>query len=120
MAKIVTHSGQILNVFVVNKNPVLFEDRNGALFPTVTLLWRFPGESIKNEGAGGLVFFFVPGILSRGNSISRFLFVDLLPRIRTWEAVYHKLCGGADLMLPGVVIKGKLCVVETSPLFPYP
>ena len=63
MAKIVTHSGQILNVFVVNKNPVLFEDRNGALFPTVTLLWRFPGESIKIEGGRGVfsVFF-----LSRG------------------------------------------------------
>merc|ERR1711942_294816 len=73
VAKIISHSGEIFNVFVVNKNPILFEDRNGLLFPTVTLLWRFP---------------------------------DLLPRIRTWEAVYHKLCGGADLMLPGVVVKG--------------
>jgi len=73
VAKVVTHSGQIVNVFVVNKNPVLFEDRGGVLYPTVTLLWRYP---------------------------------DLLPRIRTWEPVYHKLCGGADLMLPGVVTKG--------------
>ena len=32
---------------------------------------------------------------------------DLLPRVRTWEAVVHKLCGGADLMLPGVVVKGE-------------
>ena len=44
VAKVVSHSGQILNVFIVNKNPVLFEDRDGKLFPTVTLLWRFPGE----------------------------------------------------------------------------
>ena len=43
VAKVVTHSGNILNVYVVNKNPVLFEDRGGTLYPTVTLLWRFPG-----------------------------------------------------------------------------
>ena len=48
VAKIVTHSGQIVNVFIVNKNPVLFEDRGGTIYPTVTLLWEYPGESSIN------------------------------------------------------------------------
>ena len=52
VAKVVTHSGSILNVYVVNKNPVLFEDRSGTLYPTVTLLWRFPGKSRLKDADG--------------------------------------------------------------------
>ncbi|KAG5899462.1 hypothetical protein JTB14_015315 [Gonioctena quinquepunctata] len=39
--KVVTHSNVIVNVYTIQKRPVIFEIE-GRIFPTVFLLWKFP------------------------------------------------------------------------------
>nr|XP_023016633.1 eukaryotic translation initiation factor 2D isoform X2 [Leptinotarsa decemlineata] len=41
VVKIVTHSNVVVNVYTVQKRPVIFEVE-GNIFPTVFLLWKFP------------------------------------------------------------------------------
>ncbi|PSN35430.1 Eukaryotic translation initiation factor 2D [Blattella germanica] len=76
VVKLITHGGTLVLVYVVNKDPVVF-DVEDVLFPTVYTLWKLP---------------------------------HLLPVFTTWPAVIQKLAGGADLMLPGIVIKGDITV----------
>lgn len=70
VSKLFTHNGAVVNVLSVQKNPLFFET-DGAIYPTVYLLWRYP---------------------------------DMLPSFTTWPNVIPKLCRGADLMLPGVIL----------------
>lgn len=70
VVKIYAHKGDAVTLYVLHKNPLFFELEK-RLYPTVYLLWRFPG---------------------------------LLPTFTTWSPVLQKLIGGADLMLPGVVV----------------
>nr|XP_046253557.1 eukaryotic translation initiation factor 2D isoform X2 [Scatophagus argus] len=70
VVKIYAHKGDAVTLYVLNKNPLFFELEK-RLYPTVYVLWRYPG---------------------------------LLPTFRTWPPVLQKLIGGADLMLPGVVV----------------
>ncbi|CAN9515489.1 unnamed protein product [Ophioblennius macclurei] len=70
VVKIYAHKGDAVTLYVLQKNPLLFELEK-RLYPTVYLLWRFPA---------------------------------LIPTFRTWPPVLQKLVGGADLMLPGVVV----------------
>ncbi|XP_071453389.1 eukaryotic translation initiation factor 2D [Hetaerina americana] len=69
--KIVTHCGQSVVVYAVDKIPVVFEVEK-VMYPTVYMLWKFP---------------------------------DLLHTFTTHPEVFAKLVGGADLMLPGVVLE---------------
>lgn len=87
VVKIYAHKGDAVTLYVLHKNPVLFELEK-CLYPTVYTLWRYP---------------------------------HVLPTFTTWPPVLQKLAGGADLMLPGVVVplsgipevkKGDCCAVK--------
>ncbi|XP_004070820.1 eukaryotic translation initiation factor 2D [Oryzias latipes] len=73
VVKIYAHKGEAVTLYVLQKNPLLFE-LDKRLYPTVYLLWRYPA---------------------------------LLPVFQTWPPVLQKLIGGADLMLPGVVVPSR-------------
>ncbi|ELT91730.1 hypothetical protein CAPTEDRAFT_202452 [Capitella teleta] len=70
LMKITAHSRESIQVYCVQKNPVIFE-LNQQLFPTVYTLWNYP---------------------------------ELLLVFTTWPPVFKKIVGGADLMLPGVIL----------------
>nr|XP_046192548.1 eukaryotic translation initiation factor 2D [Oncorhynchus gorbuscha] len=87
VVKIYAHKGDAVTLYVLHKNPVLFE-LDKCLYPTVYTLWHYP---------------------------------HVLPTFTTWPPVLQKLAGGADLMLPGVVVplsgipevkKGDCCAVK--------
>ncbi|XP_063237573.1 eukaryotic translation initiation factor 2D [Bacillus rossius redtenbacheri] len=69
--KVQTHGGQIVLVYCVLKDPLVFEIEK-VMFPTVYMLWKFP---------------------------------NLLHTFTTWPDVLPRVLGGADLMLPGIVLK---------------
>ncbi|XP_072030965.1 eukaryotic translation initiation factor 2D-like [Amphiura filiformis] len=68
--KVFTHADYTVMVYCLNGDPVFFEWEK-QLYPTVYLLWKYPG---------------------------------ILPCLITWPPVLDKMVGGADLMLPGVVV----------------
>lgn len=72
--KIVTHGGDLVIVYCVQKLPLIFE-LGEKMYPTVCLLWSFP---------------------------------SVLPSFTIWPQVFDRLAAGADLMLPGIVLKGQL------------
>lgn len=72
--KIVTHGGDLVIVYCVQKLPLIFE-LGEKMYPTVCLLWSFP---------------------------------SILPSFTIWPQVFDRLAAGADLMLPGIVLKGQL------------
>lgn len=69
--KLVTHSEDLVTVYMVQNTPIFF-DLDKTLFPTVYTLWRCK---------------------------------DLLYAFTTWPSIYSRLLGGADLMLPGVIVE---------------
>nr|XP_036871095.1 eukaryotic translation initiation factor 2D isoform X2 [Manis javanica] len=107
VVKLYTHRGEVVTVYVSGGNPILFElEKN--LYPTgkVTLVMGLLAVSI----------FWV----SLWAVYTLWSYPDLLPTFTTWPLVLEKLVGGADLMLPGVVVppaglpqvqQGDLCAI---------
>ncbi|XP_017504428.3 eukaryotic translation initiation factor 2D isoform X5 [Manis javanica] len=107
VVKLYTHRGEVVTVYVSGGNPILFElEKN--LYPTgkVTLVIGLLAVSI----------FWV----SLWAVYTLWSYPDLLPTFTTWPLVLEKLVGGADLMLPGVVVppaglpqvqQGDLCAI---------
>ncbi|XP_022659748.1 eukaryotic translation initiation factor 2D-like [Varroa jacobsoni] len=69
--KLVCHRGEIVQVYSINADPVVFEYLS-KWFLTVYAIWKAPSA---------------------------------VPVLLTWEAVIRKLSNGADLMIPGVVVR---------------
>uniref|UniRef100_A0A8C6FI51 Eukaryotic translation initiation factor 2D n=1 Tax=Moschus moschiferus TaxID=68415 RepID=A0A8C6FI51_MOSMO len=133
IVKLYAHRGDAVTVYVSGGNPILFElEKN--LYPTgwcsgfgllaSEVINEIPDGSLSLQWDSGskstVVLFFCS--CSPGEAIVYTLwsYPDLLPTFTTWPLVLEKLVGGADLMLPGLVVppaglpqveKGDLCAV---------
>ncbi|XP_036765689.2 eukaryotic translation initiation factor 2D isoform X6 [Manis pentadactyla] len=91
VVKLYTHRGEVVTVYVSGGNPILFElEKN--LYPT--------GKVNLVIGLLAVSIFWV----SLWAVYTLWSYPDLLPTFTTWPLVLEKLVGGADLMLPGVVV----------------
>ncbi|XP_036765688.2 eukaryotic translation initiation factor 2D isoform X5 [Manis pentadactyla] len=107
VVKLYTHRGEVVTVYVSGGNPILFElEKN--LYPT--------GKVNLVIGLLAVSIFWV----SLWAVYTLWSYPDLLPTFTTWPLVLEKLVGGADLMLPGVVVppaglpqvqQGDLCAI---------